>query len=86
MHNPTHLHSNHGHSHSHNHTDPHDAFSRRDFFRVLMRGALAGVSLVELAYHRAAWARAALPSAGPRLFKIEKLRMASTWLGPGPRP
>jgi cyclase len=73
MHNPTHLHSNHSHSHSHNHTDPHDAFSRRDFFRVLMRGALAGVSLVELAYHRAAWARAALPSAGPRLFKIEKV-------------
>jgi cyclase len=57
----------------HNHTHSSGRSSRRDFFRVLMGGALAGVSVVELAYHRAAWARAALPSSGPRLFDIESV-------------
>ena len=38
-----------------------------------MGGALAGVSVIELAYHRAAWARAALPDVGPNLFDLEKV-------------
>ena len=36
-----------------------------------MGGALAGASILELAYHRAAWARAA-PDSGAKLFDIEK--------------
>jgi cyclase len=63
----------HDHFHAHNHTASSGVSTRRDFLRVLMRGALAGVSVVELAYHRAAWARAALPTSGPRLFDIEKV-------------
>ena len=47
--------------------------SRRDFLRVLMGGALAGVSVIELAYHRAAWARAALPDSDVKLFDLEKV-------------
>jgi len=55
-----------------NHVHPNDATpSRRDFFRLLMGGALAGASVLELAYHRAAWARA-VPDSGPKLFDIEK--------------
>ena len=46
--------------------------SRRDFLRVLMGGALAGGSVMELAWHRAAWARAAGPAADARLFDLEK--------------
>ena len=68
---PDHEHSHHDHSHghyshSHDHSHPHNhdsggdgATSRRDFLRVLMGGALTGASILELAYHRAAWARAA---------------------------
>jgi glyoxylase-like metal-dependent hydrolase (beta-lactamase superfamily II) len=51
-----------GHSHPHQPT-------RRDFLRVL----LAGASILELAYHRAAWARAAAPSSAPALFDIQKV-------------
>ena len=58
MHGHDHWHS---HGHSHHHGDSSRSSSRRDFLRVLMGGALAGVSVIELAYHRAAWARAALP-------------------------
>ena len=68
----------HGHSHTHahpahaqNHDSGHDRTSRRDFMRVLMGGALAGASVLELAYHRAAWARAATPG-GEDLFDIQK--------------
>ena len=50
------------HAHIHNHTSSGARTSRRDFFRVLMGGALAGASVLELAYHRAAWARAAAPA------------------------
>ncbi len=69
----------------HNHAHPHrrrpaqvefpgDSPSRRDFFKTLMHGALAGASILELAYHRAAWARAMAPSAGStQLFDIEKV-------------
>jgi hypothetical protein len=60
--------------HAHPHPHPHDHLqSRRDFFRFLIRGALAGASIMELAWHRAAWARALMPTAGPQLFDIEKV-------------
>src|SRR5476649_1837183 len=66
-----------GHHHPHNnstHTHSVDSqTTRRDFFRVLLGGALAGASILELAYHRAAWARAAAPSSEPDLFDIQKV-------------
>lgn len=53
------------HAHSH---------SRRDFFRATLGGALAGASVLEVAFHRAAWARAMAPTAGDaKLFDIEKV-------------
>ncbi len=61
---------NHAHPHPHPHDHPQ---SRRNFFRFLIRGALAGASIMELAWHRAAWARALMPTAGPQLFDIEKV-------------
>jgi glyoxylase-like metal-dependent hydrolase (beta-lactamase superfamily II) len=45
--------------------------TRRDFLRVLMGSTLAGASFVELAYHRAAWARPAADP-GTKLFDIEQ--------------
>jgi cyclase len=66
-----HSHSHHHHPHPHNHTGEVHA-TRRDFLRVLMGGALAGASILELAYHRAAWARAAAPGADTNLFNIQK--------------
>jgi hypothetical protein len=38
-----------------------------------MSDTLAGVSVVELAYHRAAWARAAVPNSPLRLFDFESV-------------
>jgi glyoxylase-like metal-dependent hydrolase (beta-lactamase superfamily II) len=38
-----------------------------------MGGALSGSSILELAYHRAAWARAAAPTADTNLFNIQKV-------------
>ncbi len=70
MHGHDHWHS---HGHSHHHADSSRSSSRRDFLRVLMGGALAGVSVIELAYHRAAWARAALPDSDVKLFDLEKV-------------
>jgi cyclase len=81
---PDHEHSHHDHSHghyshSHDHSHPHNhdsggdgATSRRDFLRVLMGGSLTGASILELAYHRAAWARAAAPVDNGKLFDLEK--------------
>jgi glyoxylase-like metal-dependent hydrolase (beta-lactamase superfamily II) len=66
-----HTHTHHAHTHSHNHVEIHRS-SRRDFLRVLMGGALTGASVMELAWHRAAWARAAGPEAGTKLFDLEK--------------
>ena len=72
-----HVHT-HEQSHAHAHSDAtvrnHDSgghSSRRDFLRVLMGGALSGASVLELAYHRAAWARAAAPG-GDDLFELQK--------------
>src|SRR3984957_11674835 len=70
-HSTDHLH-NHPHHHSHNHVVS-GSTSRRDFLRVLMGGALAGASILELAWHRAAWARSAAPSSEPNLFDIQKV-------------
>src|SRR6202453_4484479 len=67
-----HSHPHHHHPHSHNHVVDGPS-SRRDFLRVLMGGALAGASILELAWHRAAWARAAAPSSDPNLFDIQKV-------------
>ena len=64
-------HSAHHHHHSHNHVVS-EPTSRRDFLRVLMGGALAGASIMEMAWHRAAWARSAAPNSEPNLFDIQK--------------
>lgn len=59
----------HAHSHLHEHAHP----SRRDFFRTVMGGAMAGLTIMELAQYRAAWAQALTPGAGTDLFNIEKV-------------
>jgi cyclase len=46
--------------------------SRRDFFRRLTRTTLGGASVLELAYHRAAWARGLAPVSDSHLFDIER--------------
>jgi glyoxylase-like metal-dependent hydrolase (beta-lactamase superfamily II) len=62
----------HGHSHSHDHdVAVVGQTSRRDFLRVLTGSALVGASILELAYHRAAWARAAAPSSDTSLFNLQ---------------
>ena len=47
--------------------------SRRDFFSQLMGGTLAGASVLEVGFFRAAWARAQAPAASAQLFDIEKV-------------
>lgn len=51
----------------------HQLQSRRDFFWILIGGPLAGASILELAWHQAAWARALAPAAAAPLFEIEKV-------------
>jgi cyclase len=69
-----HSHSGHDHAHSHLHTHNHAGHaSRRDFLRVMMGSALAGASILELAYYRAAWVRAAASSSDANLFEIQKV-------------
>jgi glyoxylase-like metal-dependent hydrolase (beta-lactamase superfamily II) len=47
--------------------------SRRDFLRLLMGGALSGAGILELAYHRAAWARtAAKAGSDETLFDLQQ--------------
>jgi len=66
-------HHTHTHSHVSNHVEAeHTHPSRREFLRVLMGGALAGASVMEIAWHRAAWARAASAPADDRLFDLQK--------------
>src|ERR1700709_1744554 len=56
------------------HTHKHAHHSRRDFFKFLTGSTLAGASLMELAWHRAAWARAeADAGTDATLFAIEKV-------------
>jgi cyclase len=57
------------HNHAHSHDVP---GSRRDFLGILKGGALAGAAILELAYYRAAWARAMAPTAST-LFDIQKV-------------
>ena len=75
-HDHSHAHTrDHAHTHDHVHQRNHDSgahSSRRDFLRVLMGGALAGASVMELAYHRAAWARAGVSGDDGYLFDIQK--------------
>ena len=67
-------HHSHHHPHLHNHVVAGDGrTTRRDFLRVLTGGVLAGASILELAWHRAAWARAAAPSSDANLFDIQKV-------------
>ena len=83
QHGHPHSHSLDTHTHSHprtlpsqssrNHVTDESLTSRRDFFRVLAGGALAGASVLELAYHRAAWASAAAPGATSNLFNLQKV-------------
>src|SRR5215472_6701996 len=47
--------------------------SRRDFFQILAGSTLGGASILELAFHRAAWARAMAPGGDTQLFDIEKV-------------
>jgi len=76
-----HIHSHaHESGHHHHHAHPHNHVaattflsSRRDFLRVLIGSALAEASILELAYHRAAWARAAAPNFGSNLFELQKV-------------
>lgn len=46
--------------------------SRRDFFKTVMGGALAGASILEIAQYQAAWAQALAPTADANLFEIRK--------------
>jgi glyoxylase-like metal-dependent hydrolase (beta-lactamase superfamily II) len=62
------------HDHTHHHfPSHHQPPSRRDFFRLLIGGPLAGASILELAWHRAAWGRALASTADASLFAIEKV-------------
>jgi cyclase len=68
----------HRHHHLHAQHPPerhhHARATRRDFFAQMLGGAIASVSILELAFNRAAWARAlAQSSTGPQLFDIEKV-------------
>ncbi len=69
LHHHAHPH-NHAHSHGHSHAA---GSSRRSFFRTLTSGALASASILELAYHRAAWGRALAPGASTSLFDIQNV-------------
>ena len=60
----------HNHSHSHN---GHRHGSRRDFFQQLVGGAMAGASVLEMGFFRAAVARAQAPGASTQLFDIQKI-------------
>jgi len=47
--------------------------SRRDFFRTAIGTTIAGASILELAHHRAAWARGMAATAESDLFDIQKV-------------
>src|SRR5580700_5817328 len=51
----------------------HDHSSRRDFFQQLVGGAMAGASVLEMGFFRAAIARAQAPTATKKLFDIQKI-------------
>ncbi len=86
-HNHSHSHSHGDHPHSHNDSHSHDhahrhdsghgalagGTSRRDFLRTTMSSVLAGASILELGWYRAAWARAVATVASGNLFDIQKV-------------
>ena len=49
------------------------AVSRRDFFQRMALGSMAGASILDLAWRRAAWAQAMVPGAATDLFEIQKV-------------
>jgi glyoxylase-like metal-dependent hydrolase (beta-lactamase superfamily II) len=49
------------------------AVSRRDFFGRMALGSMAGASILDLAWRRAAWAQAMSPGAPTDLFDIQKV-------------
>jgi cyclase len=60
------------HAHSHNHVVPERLRTRRDFLRTLVGTTLTGASMMELAWHRAAWARTTAQGGEPKLFDLQK--------------
>ncbi len=65
-------HAHHSGNHAHSHVRKDRLSSRRDFLRSLMGTTLAGASMVELGWHRGAWARAAAHGSDARLFDLHK--------------
>src|ERR1700688_1207254 len=61
----------HDHSRTHNGHGSHG--TRRDFFQQLVGGAMAGASVLEMGFFRAAVARAQAPGASTQLFDIQKI-------------
>jgi cyclase len=61
------------HNHSHATHAGHTHTSRRDFFQQLLGGAMAGASVLEMGFFRAAVARAQAPAASTQLFDIQKI-------------
>ena len=51
----------------------HHRHSRRDFFRALTGSALGGASVLELAFHRAAWARGLAQTSDAKLFDLQRV-------------
>jgi glyoxylase-like metal-dependent hydrolase (beta-lactamase superfamily II) len=51
---------------------PEQLRTRRDFLRTLMGTTLTGASMMELAWHRAAWARTTAPGSAEKLFDLQK--------------
>ncbi len=75
-HSHSHSHGHSGHIHHHDH-EPAGAAgvsgtSRRNFLRE-MATILAGASILELGWYRAAWARAAAPNSDANLFDLQKV-------------
>ncbi|UWZ82654.1 MBL fold metallo-hydrolase [Occallatibacter riparius] len=62
----------HSHALSHRHVVPERLPTRRDFLRTLMGTTLTGASMMELAWHRAAWARTTAPASEAKLFDLQK--------------
>ena len=61
------------HNHSHGVHSGHHHASRRDFLQRLLGGSMAGASVLEMGFFRAALARAQASTATQRLFDIEKV-------------
>lgn len=61
------------HDHSHHTHAGHAHPSRRDFFQQITGGALAGASVLEAGFFRAAWARAQARTSSATLFDIQKV-------------